>query len=272
MADRLQKVMAARGVASRRACEQLIEQGRVRINEKVAGLGDKVAPGDTISLDGRPVPEAPAAERAQVLLYNKPEGEVTSRDDPQGRPTVFGRLPPPRAGRWIAIGRLDITTTGLLLFTTDGELANRLMHPRYRIERRYAVRVLGRVEPAMLERLRTGVELEDGVARFNSIEDAGGQGANHWYRVTLAEGRNREVRRLWESQGVRVSRLIRIAYAGVELPPHLAAGRHVELPAGQVNALYRKAGLKRDKAPSEPATQPARKRAPRRRRSGTARR
>ncbi|GIX21621.1 MAG: hypothetical protein KatS3mg121_0404 [Gammaproteobacteria bacterium] len=245
MSERLQKVLAEVGLGSRRACERLIAEGRVRVNGRVAELGCKVGPQDRIVVDGRPLRRGAARRPAAhaVLAYHKPEGEVTTRADPQGRPTVFDRLPPPPRGRWIAVGRLDVNTAGLLLFTTDGALANRLMHPRYGIERRYAVRVFGEVDEAVRARLLAGVELEDGPAAFTTLEDAGGSGANHWYHVTLAEGRNREVRRLWASQGLTVSRLIRIAYAGIALPPGLPAGRWQRLDAAQVAALYDKVGL-----------------------------
>lgn len=245
MQERLQKVMAARGLGSRRACERMIEEGRVRVNGKPATLGQKVAESDRIALDGKLLPSFEAEkQKPRVLIYNKPEGEVCTRHDPEGRRSVFTALPKIRQSRWISIGRLDITTTGLLLFTTDGELANRLMHPRYEIERKYAVRVLGQVDETIKQRLLKGVRLEDGMAKFLSLKDAGGSGANRWFHVTLAEGRNREVRRLWESQGLTVSRLMRIAYAGIELPRDLRAGKHQELKPKQLASLYKQVGLK----------------------------
>lgn len=237
--------MAAWGIASRRMCERMIEEGRVTVNGRPAELGMKVSPGDRIAVDGREIRQvASPSPRQQVLLYHKPEGEVVTRSDPQGRDTVFTSLPRVSGARWIAVGRLDINTAGLLLFTTDGELANRLMHPSYEIERVYAVRVRGGVSEDMLRRLRRGVMLEDGEARFDAIEDAGGSGVNHWYHVSLKEGRNREVRRLWESQGVQVSRLIRIAYAGIKLPPRLAKGRSQPLTDGELKNLYESVGMR----------------------------
>jgi 23S rRNA pseudouridine2605 synthase len=251
MLERLQKIMAAQGVASRRECERMIEDGRVTVNGRPAELGMKASLDDRIAVDGREIRQHAPERRQQVLIYHKPEGEVVTRRDPEGRKTVFTALPRVKGARWIAVGRLDINTAGLLLFTTDGELANRLMHPSHEIERLYAVRVRGRVTEDMLRRLQQGVMLEDGPGRFDSIEDAGGSGANHWYRVMLKEGRNREVRRLWESQGVQVSRLIRIAYAGIALPPRLSKGRCQELTAGELSGLYARVGLPFETAPAE---------------------
>lgn len=244
MLERLQKIMAAQGIASRRACEQMIEEGRVTVNGRPAELGMKVSPNDRIAVDGREIGQNTPPSSHTVLVYHKPEGEVVTRQDPEGRKTVFAGLPRITGARWIAVGRLDISTAGLLLFTTDGELANRLMHPSYEIERVYAVRVRGKVTEDMLRRLRQGVVLEDGEARFEAVEDAGGSGVNHWYHVRLKEGRNREVRRLWESQGVQVSRLIRIAYAGIALPPRLAKGRYQQLTAAELSVLYDLVGMK----------------------------
>ncbi len=243
MTERLQKVMAALGIASRRESERLIEAGRVLVNGQLASLGMKVTASDQLTVDGKLIQRATATPAHQVLLYHKPEGEVTTRDDPQGRPTVFARLPKVAGQRWVNVGRLDINTAGLLLFTTDGELANRLMHPSYQIERKYAVRILGEVSDTALRALKQGVRLEDGLAKFNTIEDAGGRGANHWYHVTLKEGRNREVRRLWESQGVRVSRLIRIAYGPLHLPSQLRSGRYDVLGEEDCQRLYQCVGL-----------------------------
>jgi 23S rRNA pseudouridine2605 synthase len=207
------------------------------VNGRPAKLGDRALPGDPIEVDGRPVSVA-SSPRPRVLLYHKPVGELVTRSDPQGRPTVFSRLPP---GRWVAVGRLDINTSGLLLFTDSGELANRLMHPRYEIERQYAVRVQGTLAAPQLEKLTRGVHLEDGVAAFERLEAADPRasgGANRWYRVTLREGRKREVRRLFEAVGARVSRLIRVRFGRLQLPRDLAPGRWREVPAGQVRDLF----------------------------------
>ena len=226
--ERLQKLLAAAGFGSRREIESWIEAGRVSVRGQIAKLGDRAAHAEEVLLDGKPV-SIPAPQRLRVLLYHKPVGELVTRSDPQGRPTVFSRLP---AGRWVAVGRLDINSSGLLLFTDSGELANRLMHPRYGIEREYAVRVQGRLGPEALEKLARGIELEDGVAAFTSLRESGEKaatGANRWYRVALREGRNREVRRLFEAAGARVSRLIRVRYGPVELPRDLAPGRWREM-------------------------------------------
>ena len=227
-AERLQKLLAAAGLGSRRAIETWIEAGRVRVNGQLARLGDRATRADAISLDGRPVSLATAAA-PRVLLYHKPVGELVTRDDPQGRPTVFPRLPP---GRWIAVGRLDINSSGLLLVTDSGELAHRLMHPRYEIERQYEARVQGTLSREALEKLRSGVNLEDGLAAFTRIEpiaERAATGVNRWYRVSLREGRNREVRRLFEAVGSRVSRLVRVRYGPVELPRDLLPGQWREM-------------------------------------------
>ena len=249
-ADRVQKRLAAAGVGSRRAVDQWVAEGRVRINGRVAAAGTRIRPGDRIRIDGRRI-FVPAAADCRLLLYHKPPGEVTTRRDPEGRRTVFERLPRLRSERWVAAGRLDVNTSGLMLFATDGELAHRLMHPRYGMEREYAVRVLGRVESSMIERLRRGVELDDGPARFLGVEEEGGEGANRWFRVVLEEGRNREVHRLWESQGVRVSRLIRVRFGPVRLPARLRAGAFMDVPAGERAALFEAVGLD---DPGPPAT------------------
>lgn len=241
--EKIQKVLARTGIGSRRRIEDWVQAGRIKVNQKMATIGMRVQPTDKISLDGHLINLAASTVIQHLLCYHKPVGEVCTRDDPKGRPTVFERLPHPPKGRWINIGRLDLTTSGLLLFTTDGELAHRLMHPAYTIEREYAVRVLGEVDAAMLDRLRRGVRLADGIAAFKSIVDAGGQGANHWYHVTLKEGRYHEVRRLWESQGVTVSRLIRIRFGPVLLPKHLRAGHGVELDERTTQALLQQVGL-----------------------------
>jgi 23S rRNA pseudouridine2605 synthase len=236
--ERLQKLLAAAGLGSRREIESWIEAGRVTVADRVAKLGDRAAPGEPIAVDGKPVALGPAAA-GRVLIYHKPEGELVTRSDPQGRATVFSRLPP---GRWVAIGRLDFNSSGLLLFTDDGELANRLMHPRYEIERVYEARVQGRLSPELLEKLRRGVQLEDGPAAFTSLTPvrAAQSGANRWYRVALKEGRNREVRRLFEAVGARVNRLVRLRHGPVELPPDMKPGEWRELAASRVKELFMK--------------------------------
>lgn len=254
-AERLQKVLARAGLGSRRQIERWIEEGRITINGELATLGARVTPEQTLRVDGRPVPTHAFQAKSRVLIYHKPEGEVCTRSDPQGRPTVFDKLPVLRGARWIAIGRLDFNTSGLLLFTTDGELANCLMHPSREIEREYAVRILGKVSDEMLARLKDGVMLEDGPARFDSIVDAGGAGANHWYHVTLKEGRNREVRRLWEALGVKVSRLMRVRFGPVNLPPHFHTGRTLELDEEALAVLYEHVGL-RPPSPPKAKTRP----------------
>lgn len=239
MSEKLQKVLASKGLGSRRGMEKWIEAGRVRVNGALATLGDRVELTDRIQVDGRILGRAEEDdEPVRVILYNKPEGQICSRQDTDGRPTVFDRLPKLKGQRWIAIGRLDINTSGLLLFTTDGELANRLMHPGFKVEREYSVRVNGPVDEAMLERLRKGVELEDGIARFSDIQDGGGVGSNHWFYVVLMEGRNREVRRLWESQNVMVSRLKRVRYGHVFIPSKTKSGRWCDVEPADVRRFY----------------------------------
>ncbi len=241
--ERLHKVLATAGLGSRRLLEQRIEAGEVLLNGSAATLGQSVRGGDRVELDGkRFVVVADNAEHARVLLYNKPEGVVATRDDPEGRPTVFEQLPVIKGARWIAVGRLDINTTGLLLLTTDGDLANTLMHPRSEIEREYICRVHGEVPDETIERLRNGIELEDGPARFDELVVIS-RGASHsWFRVTLSEGRNREVRRMWESQGLMVSRLKRIRYGHIELPRGLLRGRYEDLAPAQVAELRQRSG------------------------------
>lgn len=242
MSEKLQKILAQRGLGSRREMERVIAAGRVKIAGRVAQVGERVNPGEEIMVDGWRLGHKPAAQ-ARVLLYHKATGEMCTRSDPKGRPLVFDRLPVVRQGRWIAVGRLDINSSGLMLFTTDGELAARLMHPSQEIVRRYAVRVLGRADATTIAKLTTGVVLEDGPAQFSEVQDAGGDGANHWYHVSISEGRKREVRRMFEAMGLVVSRLIRIAYGPIELPRNLRAGYSRPLPAPAVEALYTAAGL-----------------------------
>jgi 23S rRNA pseudouridine2605 synthase len=239
MSDKLQKVLANAGMGSRREMEKWIEAARISVNGKIATLGDRVEPADKIRVDGNPLSTPNDAPACRVLMYNKPEGELCSRKDPEGRATIFDRLPNIRNGRWIAVGRLDINTSGLLLFTNDGELANRLMHPKHEVEREYSVRVFGEVEDKMLKRLTDGVELEDGKAKFTHIVKKPGdeESQNTWYNVSLSEGRNREVRRLWESQGVQVSRLMRVRYGTLELQKRLPQGGWVELGLPDLNTL-----------------------------------
>ncbi|GAB3481155.1 23S rRNA pseudouridine(2605) synthase RluB [Marinomonas epiphytica] len=237
MDEKLQKVLARSGQGSRREMENRIREGRVLVNGEVATLGDRVSLTDAIELDGYPIKVTKAGEGRRVIIYNKPEGEVCTRKDPEGRPTVFDRLPKLRGERWIAVGRLDINTSGLLLFTTDGELANRLMHPSTEIDREYLVRVMGEVTDDHLTTLKKGVALEDGMANFTDIVDGGGEGINRWFYVCLMEGRNREVRRLWESQGVKVNRLKRVRFGPVFLPSKAKVGRWVEMEETEVASL-----------------------------------
>jgi 23S rRNA pseudouridine2605 synthase len=234
-AERLQKLLAAAGNGSRRQIEAWISAGRLKINGATARLGDRAQAADHIELDGKALALKAAGAAPRVLLYHKPDGEIVTRSDPKGRPTVFERLPPVAAGKWVAVGRLDINTAGLLLFTDSGELANRLMHPRFEVEREYAVRVLGALSPENRAKLLSGVQLDDGSGRFDRLEPSGAaEGANRWYRVVLREGRNREVRRLFESVGHTVSRLLRVRYGPVELPRDLRPGRWLELDEGSV--------------------------------------
>ncbi|WP_263259669.1 23S rRNA pseudouridine(2605) synthase RluB [Pseudomonas oryzihabitans] len=243
--EKLQKVLSRLGVGSRRDVEAWIGEGRIKVNGVVAPLGLRVMPKDAIAVDGRLLKRDQAEEVVRrVLIYNKPEGEICTRDDPEGRPTVFDRLPKPKQGRWINVGRLDINTTGLLLFTTDGELANRLMHPSYQMDREYAVRVRGEVTEEMLLRLKNGVILEDGPARFTDVQQAPeGDGFNHWFHCVVMEGRNREVRRLWESQGLVVSRLKRVRFGPVFMTSDLPVGRWREMTQGEIDILAGEVGL-----------------------------
>jgi 23S rRNA pseudouridine2605 synthase len=239
--ERLQKILAQAGVGSRREMEEWIASGKITVNGEVAKIGQSVVPTDKVKIGGRLINiRFTGSDRpARVLMYHKPEGEIVSRDDPDGRPSVFAALPRMRGGRWINVGRLDFNTSGLLLFTTSGDLANKLMHPSSQLVREYAVRVLGELTPDAMQQLLNGVELEDGPASFSSLVDAGGEGANKWYRATLFEGRNREVRRMFEAVGCTVSRLIRVRYGPFVLPPQLKRGRSRELTEVEVKALMR---------------------------------
>jgi 23S rRNA pseudouridine2605 synthase len=255
--ERLQKLLANAGFGSRRQLERLIADGRVRINGRTASLGDRASREDSIEIDGRPVGHRRLDTRQRfVILYNKPEGELVTRRDPEGRPTVFSRLPWLPTGRWIAVGRLDVNSAGLLLLTNDGELANRLMHPRYRIDREYAVRVNGEVTPEMIRRLVTGVELDDGPARFEDVVDAGGEGSNHWFHLVIMEGRKREVRRLWEAVGATVSRLKRVRYGPVILDSSVRAGHWRSLTPEEGKALLAAVELADDRPWGDPTRRP----------------
>lgn len=239
MTEKLQKVLARQGLGSRREIERWIAEGRVTINERVAVLGDRISGTEKVKLDGKYLRLKPVQQvLPRVIAYHKDVGTVCSRSDPEGRRSVFEDFPRIRAGRWVLVGRLDINTTGLLLATTDGELANRLMHPKYEIKREYAVRIYGDVTPQMLRNLLQGVQLEDGMARFESISEVGGEGKNHWFTVVLHEGRNREVRRLWETQGVQVNRLSRNLFGSVRMPRRLKKGGCEELERAQIEELY----------------------------------
>ena len=244
--QRLHKVLASCGFGSRRAMEEMILAGRITVNRMPAEVGQKVGPGDEVRINGELVKVRFAEPRARVLMYHKPSGELVTRDDPEGRPTVFEKLPSIGNGRWINIGRLDYNTEGLLLFTNSGELANRLMHPRYEVEREYAVRVMGRLTDEQMETLTTGIQLDDGPARCEKVSDGGGDedGSNHWYHVVLKEGRNREVRRLFEALGLMVSRLIRTRFGAVAMPSTLKRGQMAELDASDVDAIVASAGLR----------------------------
>src|SRR6187455_352243 len=237
--QRLHKVLASCGFGSRRSMEELIIAGRITVNREPADVGQKVGPGDEVRINGELVRVRFAEPRTRILMYHKQAGEIVTRDDPEGRPTVFEKLPNIGHGKWIAIGRLDFNTEGLLLFTNSGELANKMMHPRYEVEREYAVRVLGRLTDEQVETLKRGVELDDGPAKVEKVEDAGGDedSSNHWYKVVVKEGRNREVRRLFEAIGLAVSRLLRVRYGRVAMPPQLKRGEVMELELHEVNAL-----------------------------------
>ncbi len=252
--ERLQKLLAQSGVGSRRDMETLIAEGRVMVNGEVAQIGQSASPGDRVKVNGRLVQLKFSNRLPRVIMYHKPEGEIVSRDDPGRRPSVFNALPRMHGGRWVAVGRLDFNTSGLLLFTTSGELANRLMHPRYNLVREYAVRVLGDLSSEAQKRLLDGVELEDGLAQFASLVDSGGDGANHWYRVSLFEGRNREVRRMFEAVGVTVSRLMRVRYGPFALPPNLRRGQVTELGEADIQKLMSEFGLETSASPRRQST------------------
>ena len=254
-APKLHKVLAEAGLGSRRDMEELIVAGRVSVNGEPAHIGQRILPTDAVRLNGKLIQRRVSKKPPRVLVYHKPAGEIVSMDDPEGRPSVFDRLPTMKAGKWLAVGRLDFNTEGLLLFTTSGDLANRLMHPRYHIDREYAVRTLGVLEEGMRQKLLAGVELEDGLAQFSKIADGGGEGINKWYRVIIGEGRNREVRRMFEAIGLTVSRLIRTRYGAMTLPSSLKRGRWEELEENTVRDMLSAYGVDK-KGGDAPAAAP----------------
>jgi len=268
-APKLHKVLAQAGLGSRLEMEQLIAQGRIAVNNEPAHVGQRIQYGDQIRVDGKPIRVRIAPPPPRVLAYHKPAGEVVTHDDPQNRPTVFRRLPRLYSGKWQSVGRLDLNTEGLLLLTDSGELANKLMHPRFGLQREYAVRVLGALSNDEKARLLDGVRLDDGMAQFQSIEDGGGDGANCWYRVTIAEGRNREVRRMFEAVGHAVSRLIRIRYGAVVLPRGLRRGVWMELDHRDIERLTLAAGMQRSDEQAQRAANSANSRPAQRRNKGT---
>ncbi len=251
--EKLHKALADAGMGSRRDLEDMIGAGRISVNGLPAHVGQRIGPGDRVKMNGKLVHLRWTPRRARVLMYHKPEGEIVSRDDPERRPSVFDRLPKV-SGRWIAVGRLDFNTSGLLLFTTDGSLANRLMHPSHGVEREYAARVVGELTEVQKEQLLEGVDLDDGEARFNAVIDGGGEGTNHWYRVILSEGRYREVRRLFEAVGLLVSRLIRVRYGPLTMPPRLKRGMAQEMSEADVARFLASVGGAKDQGkPATPA-------------------
>lgn len=252
-APKLHKVLAEAGLGSRRDMEELIIAGRVSVNGEPAHIGQRILPADQVRINGKLIQRKVSSKPPRVLMYHKPAGEIVSTNDPEGRPSVFDRLPTMKAAKWLAVGRLDFNTEGLLLFTTSGDLANRLMHPRYGIDREYAVRTLGELEEGMRQKLLAGVELEDGLAQFSRIADGGGEGVNKWYRVTIGEGRNREVRRMFEAIGLTVSRLIRTRYGALTLPKNLKRGRWEEMEEHAVRDLMALSGLEKKSTEGAPS-------------------
>jgi 23S rRNA pseudouridine2605 synthase len=252
-APKLHKVLAEAGLGSRRDMEELIVAGRVSVNGEPAHIGQRILPTDAVRINGKLIQRRVSSKPPRVLVYHKPAGEIVSHDDPEGRPSVFDRLPTMKTGKWLAVGRLDFNTEGLLLFTTSGDLANRLMHPRYSIDREYAVRTLGELEEGMRQKLLSGVELDDGKANFSKVQDGGGEGINKWYRVVIGEGRNREVRRMFEAVGLTVSRLIRTRYGAMTLPTGLKRGRWEELEENDVRNFMAAFGIEKKSGPSEKA-------------------
>jgi len=253
--ERLHKLLAQSGIGSRREMEELIAGGHINLNGEIAQIGQSASPGDRIKVKGKLVHLKFSNRLPRVIIYHKPEGEIVSRDDPEHRPNVFTSLPRMSGGRWVAVGRLDFNTSGLLLFTTSGDLANRLMHPRHNLVREYAVRILGELGTEARQRLLDGIELDDGLAQFTTLQEAGGEGANHWYRVSLFEGRNREVRRLFEAVGAVVSRLMRVRYGPFVLPPQLKRGHVLEIGESEVQQLLADFGMD-DPAPGRPLRKP----------------
>jgi 23S rRNA pseudouridine2605 synthase len=240
--QKLQKVLAQSGLGSRRAMEEIIKSGKVKVNGEAANLGMRVTTEDLIQVGRRQIKFKVTSRLPRVIVYHKVDGEIVSRDDPKGRRSVFEKLPVIRSAKWLAVGRLDFNTGGLLIFTTSGELANRLMHPRFEVEREYAVRLFGLLTPAHIQELKTGVKLSDGAAKFEVLEDKGGEGRNRWYRVVLKEGRNRIVRRMFECLGLQVSRLMRVRFGIVNLPPRLKRGSWIELKEAEIAELLEWAG------------------------------